>query len=410
MQKWILFWTSSLLGLIAGGMFYLYTSPQLSERQLSERQLHEIEMHKRELHKDDYKSSKRPEEPQPDPIERARQIGVLYATNRTIAVQYDAGPVPLEQITYKRSDELKFGSAIVRVPDIHTIGVVERPAEVVIFGFTLYKGAEDEKSHFTMKDLEVITRDEALKIMLASQRQGAMVFVHGYNTSFEDSIFKTAQLAFDAGFAGLPIAFSWPSMHSLGGYDYDRESAAYSWDALLDLLYMIQEEAHVSDVYVVAHSMGNQILLDALTHVEPTRGSLKLSEVIMAAPDVDRDVFLKRLDQLKLVSDGLTLYASSADKAMLASRLKAEGVRAGDIGEDGPVIAPGLETIDVTSLGDDLLALNHGTFSSNKFLIDDIGRLMRIGTHPPAARWPQLVGVPTSPPTKYWMYPKTIAQ
>jgi esterase/lipase superfamily enzyme len=305
---------------------------------------------------------------------------------------------------------LKFGSAVVRVPDIHTIGVVERPAEVVIFGFTFWKGAEDEKIHFIMKDLETISRDEALKIMQASQHQGAMVFVHGYNTSFEDSIFKTAQLAFDAGFRGLPIAFCWPSMHSLGGYDYDRESAAYSWDALLDLLYMIEEEAQVSHVYVVAHSMGNQILLDALTHVQPMGGSLKLSEVIMAAPDVDRDVFVKRLDQLKLVSSGLTLYASSADKAMLASRLKATGVRAGDIPDDGPVIAPGLETIDVTSLGDDLLALNHGTFSSNKSLIDDIGRLITIGVHPPTVRWPQLVGVPTNPPIKYWMYPRTIAQ
>jgi hypothetical protein len=57
---------------------------------------------------------------------------------------------------------------------------------------------------------------------------------------------------------------------------------------------------------------------------------------------------------------------------MKASRFKASGVRAGDVRDEGPVVVPGvLDTIDVTSLGDDPLALNHAVALSNRSPIDE---------------------------------------
>jgi hypothetical protein len=64
-----------------------------------------------------------------------------------------------------------------------------------------------------------------------------------------------------------------------------------------------------------------------------------------------------------------------------------------------------MDSIDVTALGDDLFALNHGVFSTSRVLIDDIGRLLLHGTRPPDLRTPELLRVPETPPTKYWKYP-----
>jgi esterase/lipase superfamily enzyme len=332
-----------------------------------------------------------------------KSIGVLYATNRTIN-HPTLGAISTSQITDERHGELTFGSAIVHLPDLHIAGNVERPTDWAIVGITIWRGKEDEEQHFVIKDLEIISKDEAVKILSQASDNGALVFIHGYNTSFEDALFKTAQIVFDTQFAGIPITFSWPSVHNVFEYDRDRESAAFSVDGLLELLRLIKGDARVSKLYIVAHSMGNQILLDALNHVHDVDPQFKISETIMAAPDVDRDVFIKRMDQLKLVSSGLTLYASSSDKALLASRSKAAGVRAGDIPEEGPVILPGLDTVDVTALGDDIFALNHGTFSNSSTVLGDIERLLQTGTHPAGLRSPDLIPVPKDPPTRYWRY------
>jgi hypothetical protein len=103
------------------------------------------------------------------------------------------------------------------------------------------------------------------------------------------------------------------------------------------------------------------------------------------------------------------MYASSADRALMASHAYSDSVRAGDIPpQDGPVIEPGLDTIDVTALGDDPFAFNHDV-ASNRSLIDDIGRLISGATltkrPTPRERSPPLIAMPDLPPHTYWRYP-----
>ena len=184
-----------------------------------------------------------------------------------------------------------YGSAVVRVPEAHSIGSIERPTDLTIFGFTVWRTDEDEKKHFTIKSVEGLSREDFVSTMENSGLHGAMVFVHGFNTTFDDAIFRTAQIAYDAHFPGVPIAFCWPSKGELIDYDYDRESALFSRDAFLELLHLICVDAGINKLYVIAHSMGNQIVVDALAHAQDAGLNLKLSELIMAAPDVDFDVF-----------------------------------------------------------------------------------------------------------------------
>ncbi len=69
-----------------------------------------------------------------------------------------------------------------------------------------------------------------------------LVFVHGYNTRFDEAAFRLAQIVHDSGAEVTPILFSWASWASLGAYPYDRESAALGRDGLEALIEKLAAE------------------------------------------------------------------------------------------------------------------------------------------------------------------------
>jgi esterase/lipase superfamily enzyme len=264
---------------------------------------------------------------------------------------------------------------------------------------------EDERAdkHFLLLELSKLTEDDFYDQVGASC-DSALVFVHGYNNSFQDAIFKAAQIAFDTNFPGKVIAFCWPSAASPELYDYDRDKALLSPDTLFHLLRRMKTEAKVKDLFIIAHSLGSQIVVDALDRAILSNVELSLREVIFAAPDVARDVFTERAHRIAGLNAGITLYASSADKCLIASKVKAGGMpRAGDIPAIGPLLLDGVDLIDATLLGDDIFKLNHEI--SNRSVLDDMGRIVLSQTRPPHVRTPTLRRMPDRTSTKYWMYP-----
>jgi esterase/lipase superfamily enzyme len=146
------------------------------------------------------------------------------------------------------------------------------------------------------------------------------------------------------------------------------------------------------------------VALDALSSYSQTQDPIKISQVIMAAPDVDSDQFRGIIPKIHQIVEGLTLYASSADRALMASKKIAGNIfRAGDVPVEGPIVLPGLETIDVTAMGAEMFGLNHDTFASDRSLIDDIGLLISERRHAP--RLSQIRQVPEKPSSpRYWRY------
>jgi esterase/lipase superfamily enzyme len=270
---------------------------------------------------------------------------------------------------------------------------------------TIWQGEETDKDHFRLRKVKVLSQSEFAESI--SNESSALVFVHGYNTPFEDALFRLAQIVWDTQYKGVPIAFSWPSKGNLVDYDYDHDSALSSREAFLQVLNLLHANTQIAKVYVVAHSMGNQIVVDALAEANHLDIPLSLTEVVLAAPDVSVDVFKSVASRLRVIAKGITVYASSADKALLASEAKAGGPRAGSISKPGsPLLLPGIETIDVTAVGDDMFDLNHGVYASKRSVIDDIGHLLIDGKHPPNVRTPEIRGIPEgSAQPLYWSYP-----
>jgi esterase/lipase superfamily enzyme len=245
---------------------------------------------------------------------------------------------------------------------------------------------------------------DRLPLALAHSRT-ALIFVHGFNTTFKGSVMRFAQIIWDMQFKCTRVLFSWPSAGGVLNYLYDTNSALDARRWFQKLIQLLRVGAKVETLHVIAHSMGNFVVLDALNELAKAGRLPNLSEIVMAAPDVDVDLYKTLATSIRPLARGMTLYASAHDKALSASRKVAGKPRAGDVFGGGPVLLPAIESIDVSGLGDEMFGLNHNAFAQTRSLIDDIGRLVLSGTRPPDQRSPQIRSVPEGAISPdYWRY------
>ena len=336
-------------------------------------------------------------------------VPVFYGTDRVRKEEP-------KRISYggERARRLELGRALVTVPKTHQVPNIERPFAVRIpfTDITVYEQAEDPKQHFTLRELKALTREQFLELVREriggsiSYRDQAVVFVHGYNTAFDYAVFRTAQMAYDLKFDSASFLYSWPSEAGITGYGYDRESSEQAEPYLREYLELVLEETGAKSVSVIAHSMGNMPLLRVLQALGPSLPpGVQLNQIILAAPDVDRNLFENLAANIKQYGRGVTLYCSANDRAMAAARRVAGGVpRAGDVPADGPIVLAGIDTIDVSQTSTDYLALNHSTYAETGALLNDIGLLLQSGERPPEKRIPILQRIST-PKGDFWRYP-----
>ena len=317
-------------------------------------------------------------------------VPVFYGTDR--AVQPNAKRLAFGS---DRARKLQLGEAMITVPKVHQVPKVERPWVVTIpyFDVTIYAEKEDPKQHFTIKEIKALTKEQMLAQvkdrLKNSQRfkDQAVVFVHGYNTSFDNALYRTAQIAYDLEFDGATFLYSWPSGGAVASYTYDRESAQAAEPYLRDFLDMVVKQTGAKSVSVIAHSMGNQPLMDVLRDMKSAApAGVTISQVILAAPDVDADSFSNLATAIKGLAKNVTLYVASNDRALIVSRNFWGSYRAGDVPPAGPLILPGIDTIDVTAASTDAFAINHSGYAQNNKLLEDIAELIQTGLRPPELR------------------------
>ncbi|MEZ5955399.1 MAG: alpha/beta hydrolase [Hyphomonas sp.] len=284
-------------------------------------------------------------------------VRVFYGTDRAPApvkqIDISGRPV-IDPRTYYSATRgpLETGSVMVSVPRNRNIGEVPKPS-VLRFEFR-----PDPARHVILGDMKVFpgmdTFVNEVKLELAkSKRREIFVFIHGYNTKFSDGIERTAQLSTDLEIDGAAVFYSWPSAGSLFSYRADRSQI--NDEAAADLenfLLVLSEKTHAKRISVVAHSMGNEFLVKALEKLAERQPQEKLfNEIVFASPDVDAQIFSDMVKNFGPLADDLTLYASSKDLALQASRrFNGKGRRAGD--STDPVLLPDLNTIDTSAVSD----------------------------------------------------------
>ena len=209
----------------------------------------------------------------------------------------------------------------------------------------------------------------------------ALFFLHGFNVSFEDAAIRAAQIGCDLKVPGATAFFSWPSRGSVAAYPADEATIEASERAITDFLVEFATNCGAEKVHVIAHSMGNRGLLRALQRIAAnaeTRGKVKFGQIFLAAPDVDRDLFLDLARLYPEHSERTTLYASDADLPVHLSAKLHDAPRAGYFAPYS--VAPGVDTVAVPDF--DLDLLGHSYFAQAEALLHDIHDLMLHGEAP----------------------------
>src|SRR4051812_11957243 len=307
----------------------------------------------------------------------AHQVDMLVATTRERIHS-------AEMFSGVRSPALSFANITVSIPPdgARQIGEVQWPRQV----------PGNPATEFVTLKADVVDRPQAIawfqRTLRNTPRRQVLVFIHGFNNRFEDAVFRFAQLAHDSNAPVVPVLFTWPSRGSVLAYGYDRESTAYSRNALEQLLNAIARDPAVGEISILAHSMGNSLALETLRQMAIRDGRVapKIRNVLLAAPDVDVDLAKQAIADLgpKLKRPSFTLFVSQDDRALAVSRrVWGSEARLGAINPDQEPYRTQLEQASVTVL--DLTKLkagdlsHHGKFAESPEIVQLIGKRLTDG-------------------------------
>jgi esterase/lipase superfamily enzyme len=214
-----------------------------------------------------------------------------------------------------------------------------------------------------------------------------LIFVHGFNTRFEEAVYRFAQIVYDARVDVAPVLFTWPSGGNVTDYVYDRDSAMYSRDALEAVLQALVEDRNVDSISILAHSMGNYLAIESLRQMS-IRGhglSPKIENVMLASPDIDVDVFRRQIAEIDAGPRPaqFTLFVSRDDRALgLSSFLARDSTRLGALDPNKEpyrsILEKGrVQVVDLTGMASSDFT-NHGKFASGE-VVGAIGQRLAEG-------------------------------
>jgi len=217
-----------------------------------------------------------------------------------------------------------------------------------------------------------------------SQRE-VFVYVHGHNVVFEAAARRTAQLAIDLDMRNGAIMYSWPAGQRMTLYAKSQINARRSASSLTEFLETLANVEQIDKIHLIAHSMGNAVLTRALNEIEVAGFSTDnrpFGQIVWASPDVASIDFVNYTTKFKneKLADGMTLYASSLDRALCLSNWLSDMKRAGQTPPlaDVASVVPTIDTSGGSRASTDLIA--HSDYADGA--IDDIKAVLWLNLRP----------------------------
>jgi esterase/lipase superfamily enzyme len=255
--------------------------------------------------------------------------------------------------TASRANTLNFGKFALSVPPGRKPGSLD-----------LSKEAAQSQKSFAVVGQTPMSEAEfqnavAPKSARHRKKQNILLFVHGFNSTFQESLFRLAELQADMKFEGVAILFSWPSQGQVGAYTVDKEAAASSRDQFVTLLSMLASSPAVGEITLLAHSMGGMLTMETLQQLRSEgkdRVIARLGRVVLAAPDIDAYAFGAQVRAVGPLKLPLLVLVSKDDGALgLSSFLAGSYARAGALDIDNPLVRQAalrekVQVVDISQL------------------------------------------------------------
>jgi esterase/lipase superfamily enzyme len=328
---------------------------------------------------------------------RTREFRVWYGTNRARSDQFPGG-------FGRDSGPLHFGVCKVYVPKSH---------EFASFGscwltrFVRAKFRRKEDDRLRLLSTAVFSPEEfAAELALDYKRwpkRTALVIIHGYNVDFAEAARRTAQIGFDLRIDGITAFYSWPSRGRVLPYTFDEESVQIAEHSFLRFLRTLADVEGIEEINLLAHSMGNRLLLRSIPEIARTLNTNKpipIGQIILAAADVPVEQFRGYVQHYRAVArKRLTSYSCDKDVPLRASR-KLHGQQR--LGLEPPLsVFPGVDAVSAAEL--DIHGLGHGYYAETEALLYDLSQLLQ-GNVAPGWRTRLEPGPPES--GEHWIFKK----
>ncbi len=253
----------------------------------------------------------------------------------------------------------------------------------------------DDKSygvHIVLTKLNKLSSKNEFQTQLSSWVQNSprptkeiFVYIHGHNVVFEMAAQRAAQLAIDLDMRHGGVFYTWPAGQRITLYAKSQTNAKRSAKHLTEFLELLGGTEGIDKIHLIAHSMGNDVLTRALDQIEIKGYSAEnraFGQIIWASPDVAADSFVEYISNFKnrYLAEGMTLYASSLDRALSLSNFISEAKRAGQTPPwaDVAQIVPTIDTTSAYRSYKDLIA--HADYADGA--LDDIKAVLWHGLRP----------------------------
>jgi esterase/lipase superfamily enzyme len=250
----------------------------------------------------------------------------FFITNR--ALERSDGPME-ERFGTRREDALTFGYFDVQIEPALGLGMLINPTE-------WFQNEEIKLKAVRELDLETFT-EQMRSVVDASSQRSLLVVVHGFREAFPSALRKTTFIGHVLDINSPVLLFDWPGNQgsSPSGYRRARQVAKESAPDLARGLELTTRDIRPERLWLIANSMGAQVAVDAIRLLSDQAGladaQSTIEDVILTAPDIDYHEFNETFRAaLEALVQRTTVYVSSNDRALLASRLLNRSPRRGE--------------------------------------------------------------------------------
>lgn len=305
-------------------------------------------------------------------VPQAGAVGIV----RPVFVATNRVPEPGGWFTTERSERTSYMRLEVSIPPTHQKGRIhngyDHPNPETDFTVAARRDLSDRQAFRT-------ALSQAIRNAPPDRREIA-VYIHGYNNSFFDGVFRTAQIIHDFDVPATAVHFSWPSATHPLGYTYDRDSVLFARDALEQLLYDLRA-AGPRRIILIAHSLGSMLLMETLRQIEiadPGWSKRSLGGVVLISPDLDVELFRMQAKRFGGLPQPFAIITSNRDRALaLSARINGAAARLGNLTDPEVLGDFPVTLVDVSEFS--ARGTNHFTIGTSPALISLINNSATLG-------------------------------
>ena len=251
------------------------------------------------------------------------------------------------------------------------------------------EGTPDPAREFLVADQQRFADAAAFQSALTNAMQARpedqrdlFLYIHGYNNTFAQSLYRTAQMRYDYDIPGLAVHFSWPSRADARGYVYDSNSVLVARDELGRFLRTLANSGP-DNLIIMAHSMGAHLTMETLRALalEGDRATIDaIDGLVLMSPDIDLDVFRTQATQIAPLPQPFVIFTSQNDRALrLSSQIAGRIERVGNINAADDLADFNVTLVDVSEFdGGERDGLNHMAAATSPALVQFIRRAAEV--------------------------------